>query len=72
MYVCLTEAAAVARHDHERTQTSSDDALRPSQRRLFKGARVLVQEGVHTVGGGRTTVPHYGLCRTRKYISDHE
>lgn len=58
--VCLTEAAAVARHD-QGAQASSDDALRPPQRRLLEGARVLVQEGVDAVGRGGTAVPHYGL-----------
>lgn len=60
----LTEAAAVARHDQ--TQTSSDDALRPSHRRLLERARVLVKEGVDAVGRWRTAVPHYGLCRTEE------
>lgn len=61
--VRLTEATAVAWHDHEGAQASPDDALRPSQRRLFEGARVLVEEGVDTVGRRGATVPHYRLCR---------
>lgn len=67
--VCLTEPTPVARHDHERAQASSDDALRPSHWRLFKGARVLVEEGVDTVGRRRTTISHYGLCGKRQNVS---
>lgn len=65
MCVCLTEPTAVARHDHKRAQASSDDALRPSQWWLFKGACVLVEERVDTVGRRRTSIPHYGLCGSR-------
>lgn len=64
---CLTEATAIARHDHERAQASSDDALRPSQRWFFEGACVLVEEGVDTVGRRRTTIPHHGLCGSQHF-----
>lgn len=62
----LTEPTSVARHDHQRTEASSDDALRPPQWRLLEGSRVLVQEGVDAVGGRRTSIPHDGLCGGRQ------
>lgn len=65
--MCLTEATAVARHD-QRAQASTNDALRSSQRRLFKGACVLMKEGVDTVGRLRTAVPHYGLCGSETQV----
>lgn len=63
----LTKATAIARHDHERAQTSSDDALRPSQWRLFERACVLVKKRVDAVGWWRTAVPHYRLCRRETF-----
>lgn len=59
----LTQAAAVvAGHGHEGPQAPADDAVRPAERRLLEGAGVLVQEGVHAVGGGGSAIPHEGLC----------
>lgn len=64
--VSLTEPTPVARHDHQRAEASSDDALRPPQRRLLEGSRVLVQEGVDAVGGRRASISHDGLCGGRQ------
>lgn len=62
----LTQAAAVARHGHEGPEWSADDAVRPTQGRLLEGAGVLVQEGVHAVGGGGPAIPHEGLWNTER------
>lgn len=62
----LTETAAISRHGHEGPQTSSDDTVWSTQRRLLKGARVLVQERVHAVGGGRSAISHDGLWNNNK------
>lgn len=51
----------MARHHHERPQSASDDAVRPAQGRLLEGTGVLVQKGVHAVGGGGAAIPHEGL-----------
>lgn len=59
--MCLTQTTAVARHRHEGPQGAADDAVRPAERGLLEGAGVLVQERVHTVGGGWAAVPHEGL-----------
>lgn len=59
---CLTKSAPITRHGHERAQASSDHALGPAQRRLFERTSVLVQKGVDTVGGWRTTISHHRLC----------
>lgn len=63
--VSLTEPTPVARHD-QRAEASTDDALRPPQRWLLEGSRVLVQKGVDAVGGRRTSIPHDGLCGGRQ------
>lgn len=57
----LTQAAAMARHHHERSQSAPDDAVWPAQGRLLEGTGVLVQKGVHAVGGGWAAIPHEGL-----------
>lgn len=57
----LTQTAAVARHCHEGSQGSADDAVWPAKGGLLEGAGVLVQEGVHAVGGGGAPIPHEGL-----------
>lgn len=57
----LTQSTAIARHRHEGPQGAADDAVRPTERGLLEGARVLMQEGVHAVGGGGAAVPHEGL-----------
>jgi len=68
VYGSLTEATAIARHDHERAKTPSNDTPRPLYWRLFKRARVLVKKRVDTVGWRRAAVPHYGLCRRRNIL----
>lgn len=65
----LTQATAVSRHGHEGAQASTDDAVRPAQGRLLEGAGVLVQKGVHAVGGGGPTVPHKRLCKRKTCAS---
>lgn len=57
----LTQATAVAWHCHEGAQGATDDAVGPAERGLLEGAGVLVQEGVHAMGGGGAAVPHEGL-----------
>lgn len=59
--VCLTQTTAVAWHCHEGPQGAADDAVRPAEGGLLEGAGVLVQEGVHAMGGGGAAVPHEGL-----------
>lgn len=60
----LTQSTPVARHCHEGPQGATDDAVRATERGLFEGASVLVQEGVHAVGSGRAAIPHEGLWNT--------
>ena len=59
--VRLTQPTAVAWHCHEGAQGATDDAVGPAERGLLEGAGVLVQEGVHAMGGGGAAVPHEGL-----------
>lgn len=57
----LTQAATVARYRHEGPQGAADDTVRPAEGGLLERAGVLVQEGVHAVGGGGASIPHEGL-----------
>lgn len=66
-YVCmcerarLTQAATVARDGHEGPQGAPDDTVRSAEGGLLEGPGVLVQEGVHAMGGGGASVSHEGL-----------
>lgn len=62
--VSLTQPTAVAWHCHEGAQGATDDAVGPAEWGLLEGAGVLVQEGVHAMGGGGAAVPHEGLWNT--------
>lgn len=57
----LTQAATIARYRHEGPQGAADDTVRPAEGGLLERAGVLVQEGVHAVGGGGASIPHEGL-----------
>lgn len=59
--VRLTQAATVARDRHEGAQGATDDTVRSAEGGLLEGPGVLVQEGVHAVGGGGASVSHEGL-----------
>lgn len=66
----LTQTAAITWHCHEGPQGAADDAVRPAERGLLEGAGVLVQEGVHAVGGRGAAIPHEGLCnKTKQWLS---
>lgn len=58
---CLTQTTAVAWHWHEGPKGATDDAVRPAEGGLLEGASVLVQEGVHAMGGEGAAIPHEGL-----------
>lgn len=66
-YVCLnkrvylTQTTAVARHCHEGSQGAADDTVWSAEGGLLERAGVLVQEGVHAVGGGGAAIPHERL-----------
>lgn len=62
----LTQAATVARYRHEGPQGAADDTVRPAEGGLLERAGVLVQEGVHAVGGGGASISHEGLWEKKE------
>lgn len=62
----LTQAATVARYRHEGPQGAADDTVRPAEGGLLERAGVLVQEGVHAVGGGGASISHEGLWKKKR------
>ncbi len=69
--VCLTQATAVAWHCHEGSQGTTNDAVWPAEGGLLEGAGVLVQEGVHAMGGGGAAVPHEGFWNAQNDDCHH-